>query len=323
MKYNANSINQHKIGTVSTELSPSITHAMTEYADNNHTVSYRDGINFDRIFRELCMYDKVIFNAAGGNYEHLIRKLARIGKEIFTIYHTSFCGFTFDHLCDVNERSDLQLMLDFNRQRIVKKIGFVNPGSAHFYARLGYDTQWVPNIPAKPMSLKNNSINRPDIGVFSEMNAMKNTTTAVAIALAYSGETVVHTIEKPFIYPGLSSDRVEIHGWQRLPQLLELMAKMDVNLMLSFTESYGLLVTQSWAAGTPCIVSPAYRPLLLGDDLLHEYCYVERVDDADTILRKIRACITARDKITQRCQQTLNKLRTIGKRMRKVFLDID
>jgi hypothetical protein len=93
------------------------------------------------------------------------------------------------------------------------------------------------------------------------------------------------------------------------------MARMHVNTMLSFTESYGLLVTESWAMGAPCIIGPACKPLLdefEANYMLKEFLYVERMDDAAEIIKKLQRCIDNRSEVSDACKQRVKLLRKFG-----------
>jgi hypothetical protein len=151
---------------------------------------------------------------------------------------------------------------------------------------------------------------------------------AVAAALAVPNSRI-HTVEPiKWVPPGFTSwdgSALINHGWLSKDTLADAMARMHVNLMLSFTESYGLLVTESWGVGTPCIIGPACKPLL--DEFeqnywLQEYLYVERMDDASEILKKIRLCMEHRDEVSAACKDRIGLLRKFGiSRVEEFFND--
>jgi hypothetical protein len=270
-------------------------------------------------------YDAVIFNAACPGYEKLAKVLCDEGIRTYALYHGGFCGFAFDNLFDASERANLQTMLDWSKRGLVRKVGFVNRGSAEYFKALGYKTGWLPNVPAPslekhsdPSYWKEQGDINPHIGVFSKGNVMKNTMSAVAAALAIPNSRV-HTVDgigwAPPGFPEWDGSRLVTHGWLTKTALADAMARMHTNMMLSFTESYGLLVTESWGVGTPCIIGPACKPLL--DEFeqnywLQEYMYVERMDDASDILQKLRLCISNRAEVSAACKERVKLLRKFG-----------
>jgi glycosyltransferase involved in cell wall biosynthesis len=295
-------VNTSRVSAICTQYSESIKHSMEEYADEVIIANY-DGsgptVNVTG--------SKVIVNAAEFGFKPLIRKLAK-SRTVYTIYHGSFCAFSFKLFEE--ERGNLQSMLDMQMDGIIKRIGFVNEASAKFYKQLGYDTHWTPNIPMKYIGgTKAHGIN---IGVFSDISDIKNTVTAVSCALMIPG-AVVHTIYPIEPVPGISKERIIVHGKLNKPALLKLMGYMNVTLMLSFSESYGLLVTQSMAVGTPCIVGPACLPLLAPE---HHGMYVERLDSVDKIIEAINYCLL--NKFDFRPQ--IDHLREIAFKQRGDFL---
>jgi glycosyltransferase involved in cell wall biosynthesis len=333
----------------------SIEHAMKELGADPIVVTYGQSAqplyDLKQMTAKLSQYDAVIFNAACPGYDPLVRALADEGIRLYALYHSGFCGFAFDNLFDESERANLQRMLDWSKQGLVRKVGFVNRGSADYYAALGYHTAWLPNVPA-PVAEKHSTpaewSQRGDlhthIGAFSRINPMKNTMSAVAAALAIPNSKV-HTVDPVrWMPPGTAAvggtpavggtaavggttagSSIVVHGWLSKTALADAMARMHVNLMLSFTESYGLLVTESWGMGAPCIIGPACKPLLEEFEqnyLLSQYLYVERMDDAADIMRKINLCIQHRDELSVECKQRVRLLRKFGlSRVKEFFND--
>jgi glycosyltransferase involved in cell wall biosynthesis len=317
-----------RVAGVCSQYSVSIEHAMKELGATPVVCTYGQAdkplYDFNSMFEKLSKYDAVIFNAACPGYIPLVKALSDEGIKTYALYHSAFGGFSFDHLFDGSERQNLQLMLDWSKSGLIKKVGFVNRGSAEYFATLGYKTGWLPNVPSQvienhstPVEWKRRGDNNIHIGAFSRINAMKNTMTSVAAALSIPN-SLVHTVDKVvWMPPGLldACNRIVTHGWLSKDALADAMARMHVNTMLSFTESYGLLVTESWAVGAPCIIGPSCKPLLdefEANYMLKEFLYVERTDDAADIVKKLNLCITHRNELSDACKQRVTLLRKFG-----------
>jgi glycosyltransferase involved in cell wall biosynthesis len=322
-----------RIAGICSQYSVSIEHAMSELGADPIKCIYSQSAPkalFD--VKEIAAnikskYDVVIFNAACPGYTELVKELQGFVK-IYALYHSGFCGFAFDNLFDANERANLQTMLDWAKEGLIKKVGFVNRGSADYYQSLGFPAAWLPNVPNCATTCCTNNLfkdGKIHIGVFSRLNPMKNTMSALAAALSVPN-SIVHVIDKPqWLPPGLAdkAGNIVVHGWLSKEALSDAMSRMHVNLMLSFTESYGLLVTESWAVGTPCIVGPSCKPLI--DEIeqnymLSQYMYVERMDDAKDIVDKINLCITYRDRVSEMCKDRVKLLRSVGLQKLQEFI---
>jgi hypothetical protein len=309
--------------SICTQYSASIFQAMQLYHADPVVVHYEPYAKEanDALVESITRHEQVIFNAGGGNYSEMIKRLHGSGVEVYGIYHSSFCGLSFDHLFTDIERHNLEELLRLSSDGHLARLGFVHKGSADFYRELGYDTHWTPNIPMAYHGPTTRLPGEINIGVFTAANAMKNYPAALACACAVPGARV-HTVHPPpFEWPGVELTRtVEAHGWMNLNQLLVLMGSMDVNLMLSFTESYGFLVTQSWAMGVPCLIGPACRPIASPE--LWATMGVERLDNAMEICSLITSLAGMREEHTLQTQleECVTALIEIGTRQREQFL---
>ena len=283
---------------------------------------------------QLMPYDVVVFNAASKGYTPLVEALRHAEKKMIAIYHGSFCSLSFTGAFDETERENLSLMLHWQKSGLISRIGFVNRSSAEYFATLGYDAHWAPNVPSTveahhstPEQWLERGDTRPHIGVFGSANPIKNTLASIAIALAVE-DGVVHTLAAPpRNLPGHEDvvSRVVAHGFMSRDDLLEALGRMHVSLMLSFSEAYGLLMTDSLAVGTPCIVGPACRPLLTdfgADKELARYIYVERVDDARAVVDRIKLCIHDRNVVSEMCKERVRQLRDGSRQIMGEFLSV-
>lgn len=283
---------------------------------------------------QLHPYDVIIFNAASKGYVPLIEALRQSGKTLLAIYHGSFCSLSFTGAFDETERENLALLLSWQTRGLIGRLGFVNQSSAQYFASLGYDAHWAPNVPSAinlhhstPLNWLDHGDTRPHIGVFGSSSPIKNTLASIAIALAVK-DGVIHTLETPpRSIPGHedAAPRIVAHGFMPRDELLEVLGRMHVSLMMSFSEAYGLLMTDSMTVGTPCIVGPACKPLLTdfgADTELARYLYVERADDAREVVERIELCIRDRGTVSEMCKARVRRLIDGSRQIMGEFLDV-
>jgi glycosyltransferase involved in cell wall biosynthesis len=92
------------------------------------------------------------------------------------------------------------------------------------------------------------------IGVFSNYSYNKNRHNQVAAALMVENSEVHILGNNEFSYFGMD-ERIKIHKELEREEFLNLVGSMDVNLYLSYSESWGQVVTESVSKGVPCLTS--------------------------------------------------------------------
>lgn len=169
------------------------------------------------------------------------------------IYHGTISEFH-----DVVHQQFIAKLISFGHSKKIRQFGFVKEGLAEVFAKL-YKFDCVhrplnlPVIPNKINKLKLDS-SKVHIGVFGADTFNKNLHNQVIHALMFEN-VFVHVLDKTvFQYLGMDH-RIIGHG-KNLPreQFLSLLGSMDLNLYMSFNESWGLVTFESEALGVPCLV---------------------------------------------------------------------
>jgi glycosyltransferase involved in cell wall biosynthesis len=141
----------------------------------------------------------------------------------------------------------------------IKRIGFVKKGMAETVSKLlGYTCFHTPlPTPIIPKEIKKLELDRSKIhiGVFGADTFNKNLHNQVVHALLIEN-SIIHVLDKSiFSYLNMEHRIVE-HG-KNLPKekFLSILGSMDLNLYMSYSESWGLVAFESEAMGVPCIQS--------------------------------------------------------------------
>lgn len=172
--------------------------------------------------------------------------------EIEIIYHGTISEFH-----DPLKQNFIEQLISFGKTKKISRFGFVKEGLAEVFSKL-YDFNsfhqplYPPIIPKeiKKIELDKSKLH---IGVFGADTFNKNLHNQVIHALMID-EVVVHVLDKSiFKYLGMN-DRIVEHG-ENLPreQFLSILGSMDLNLYMSFNESWGLVAKESEAMGVKTI----------------------------------------------------------------------
>lgn len=135
------------------------------------------------------------------------------------------------------------------------------------------------------------------IGVLGTENFNKNLHNQVSAAVTVPGCRVY--VSQPQLYTYLNAPQIVGIPRSNHSEFLRALASMDVNLHLSFSESWGQIAAESMALGVPCLVSPNTN-LLDGDPVLREALTVERVDAPLVIAAKLERALANRRELSAR-----------------------
>jgi len=141
----------------------------------------------------------------------------------------------------------------------IKDVGFVKSGLSDIFNKLynikTYQAAFpLPEIPSNIIRLELDKT-KIHIGVFGANTFNKNLHNQVINALLLEN-TIVHVLDKSIFSYLNKNERMVEHG-KNLPRttFLSILASMDLNLYMSFNESFGLVAYESEALGVPCVKS--------------------------------------------------------------------
>lgn len=172
--------------------------------------------------------------------------------EIEIIYHGTISEFH-----DPLKQNFIEQLISFGKTKKISRFGFVKEGLAEVFSKL-YDFNsfhqplYPPIIPKeiKKIELDKSKLH---IGVFGADTFNKNLHNQVIHALMID-DVIVHVLDKSIFNYLAKEDRIVEHG-KDLPreQFLSILGSMDLNLYMSFNESWGLVAKESEAMGVKTI----------------------------------------------------------------------
>lgn len=196
-------------------------------------------------------FERIIFS---GFAPYLFSWMELMDEElaIEVLYHGTISEFH-----DVNQQNFIQQLIAFGKSGKIKRFGFVKVGLAEVFIKLyNFDCYHqalaAPIIPKgiKKIDLDTTKIH---IGVFGADTFNKNLHNQVIHALMLD-EVIVHVLDKTvFRYLDMGNRIIE-HG-KNLPyeQFMGILGSMDLNLYMSFNESWGLVAKESEALGVKAL----------------------------------------------------------------------
>lgn len=172
--------------------------------------------------------------------------------EIEIIYHGTISEFH-----DPVHQKFIEQLIAFGNTKKINRFGFVKEGLAEIFAKLyHFNCFYHPlNAPLIPKGVEKIKLDHTKIhvGVFGADTFNKNLHNQVLHALMID-DVIVHVLDKSiFKYLGMN-ERIVEHG-KNLPreQFLSILGSMDLNLYMSFNESWGLVAKESEMMGVPYI----------------------------------------------------------------------
>jgi glycosyltransferase involved in cell wall biosynthesis len=173
---------------------------------------------------------------------------------IEVIYHG-----TWSEMHDKSQRDWMARLFQLTGIGKIKKIGFIKEGMAETVNKLfGFDCEHIPlPRPEIPQGILKLNLDRSKfhIGVFGADTFNKNLHNQVVHALLIEN-AIIHVLDKSIFEYLNITERIIEHG-KNVPKekFLQILGSMDLNLYMSYSESWGLVNYESEAMGVPCIGS--------------------------------------------------------------------
>lgn len=224
--------------------------------------AYYSNINLnDKQFREMaevissCEFEQVIFSSLPIQMNNLLNRLQIDKIQIKVIFHGALSELS-------NEENETQFfnMVEYAKEGKIKKIGFVKSGlelwAGNLFnistSKLQLKPLFLIDFSKEKLNPKNNKIK---IGVFGNNSFNKNSYNQIAGALLIDNveiHTLIHTKFSEFGF----KDKIHTHKLMNHNDFVHLIAQMDINLHISFSEGMGGQVfTESLSQGVPCLTS--------------------------------------------------------------------
>jgi glycosyltransferase involved in cell wall biosynthesis len=196
-------------------------------------------------------FDKIIISGFANYFFDWI-ELLHTNTEIEIIYHGTISEFH-----DPVHQKFIKQLIAFGKSKKINRFGFVKFGLAEVFTKLyNFQCYHQPlNTPLIPEGIKKIELdhNKIHIGVFGANTFNKNLHNQVIHALMIDN-TIIHVQDKS-IFSYLDKDERIIEHGKNLSreEFLGILSAMNLNLYMSFNESWGLVTYESEALGVPSI----------------------------------------------------------------------
>lgn len=241
---------------------------------------------------------KFLISGLANSHILLLKELHRVSPESkkYVLWHANFLQSSEEYVWN-----SFKTILDFYKQGIIYKIGFVKKGMDEVMRRQSYRAGFVMNY--VPMSADAPSVpleSGPHLGIwYIEENWRKQPFAMMAASSLIEGALLhmprVSERAKDFITTmGLN---VEYTG-RVIPQeeMPGVLSKMHLNLYVTLSECAPMLPLESLSVGAPCLVGPSSH-LFTDDDYLSSRLIVPYPDSAAVISKFIDKALLDREDI--------------------------
>lgn len=219
---------------------------------------YSNQLITDEEFKELFIQfkalggEKVIINGFPKYFSKWVGILKELELKVFVVFHGGLSEFSGKN----PENISLGLILDLFKKNQIDRFAVVKKGLDLLLTSLTGKKVYRIHPNVKPLEIRTSerTNKKTQIGVFSNDSYNKNRHNQVAAALMVENSEVHILGNNEFSYFGMD-DRLKVHKELDHEAFLNLIGKMDVNLYLSYSESWGQIVTESISKGIPCLTS--------------------------------------------------------------------
>ncbi|MCW3127609.1 MAG: hypothetical protein JWO03_3267 [Bacteroidetes bacterium] len=151
----------------------------------------------------------------------------------------------------------IKSLIEYSREKKIHHLYFLKSGLEKVFVQLyGFEASHLPLGPAvipPNITLIKTDPSKINIGVFGWDTFNKNLHNQLIYALM-NPNTVVHVLDKGiFEYLGLGDRIIGYGGNLAKEKFLGILGAMDVNLYMSYNESWGLVAFESEAMGVPAV----------------------------------------------------------------------
>ncbi|MBI4645688.1 MAG: glycosyltransferase [Bacteroidia bacterium] len=257
-------------------------------------------------------FKTVIFSGFADYFSKIIEKMQN--RRIGIIFHGALSELT-------DNKNQLSKVFELYKTVKINKIGFIKKGLKECFEKLFgfkcFDLILKTSIPdiIRP-KIENNTVN---IGVFGNASFNKNIHNQVTAGLLLNNSKIYMINEIDFSYLG-NENRILRHNKMDRDNFFNLLGSMSINLHISFSESWGQIVTESLALEVPCLTSNN-NGIFDYDDYLKKILVIEEYDNPISIANHIKIVINNTETIKYQGLEYIKKLNSIAEEKLKDFLN--
>lgn len=258
-------------------------------------------------------FSQVIFSGFCSYFSHIILALKKENRIIVSvIFHGALSEFAH------NQRPVFDL-IDLFKNKYVHKIGFVKKGlSTYFNRLLGGEACFSVLLKTNNTECAPLSFDAVSIGVFGVHNFNKNTYNQVSAGLLIS-DAKIHVLDKNSFAFLHADERIQVHPRMDHERFRNLLGSMTINSHISFSESWGQIVSESLALGVPCITSDN-NGILDYSTYLQQKLIVQQYDNPEKIADRMADVIENRNEIAEEGKKYIQELNRLAEQKLDLFI---
>lgn len=252
-------------------------------------------------------FSQVVINGFPECGESLAKRLGERGIRVGCLFH----GFLSECGQDDATNRLFQTMLQLCRDGVIARLACNKKGLPQTIERIAGIRAYTFMVPTRvdgaSAAPRRGGAGGIHIGVLAYDLFRKNIHNQVAAALMIDGATV-HVAGKPKLdYWGCG------HRLARHPEVMPhrdfvaLLGQMDLNLHLSFSESWGQVTAESLAVGVPCMIAN-HSDIYDHDPVLRDRLVSSNFDDPNALSGDIQTVLDERDVLAERGKRYVDTL---------------
>ncbi len=182
-----------------------------------------------------------------------IREIYKLNIKVGVVFHGGQSEFTKSKL----KQDQISAVLRLVKSGEIVRVGVVKKGLKETLEHLtGVSIHRLIPVFVKPEGLRIKKFNdkKIHIGIFGNFSFNKNRHTQV-LAASLVENSLIHIISPNEFGYAVESDRIITHENLNKENFLRLLGSMDINLYVSYSESWGQIITESISLGVPCLAS--------------------------------------------------------------------
>lgn len=252
-------------------------------------------------------FTQVVINGFPACAESLARRLRERGIRVGCLFHgfLSECGQE-----DTTNRL-FHTMLRLCREGVIARLACNKKGLPQTIEKIAgiraYKFMVPTRVEATSATPPRNSAGGIHLGVLAYDLFRKNIHNQVAAALLIDGATVHVAGEPKLEYWGCNHRLVRHPEVMPHREFVALLAQMDLNLHLSFSESWGQVTAESLAVGVPCMIAN-HSDVYDDDPVLRDRLVSSNFDDPHALARDIQKVLDERDALARRGRRHVDLL---------------
>lgn len=271
----------------------------------------------DALINTICnlQFEQVILSGFPPYFEYLVRQFDNKKIKVKVLYH----GF-FSELANNKAQSDiLKTIIELSTHGMIHAVGFNKKGMAETMKSLWGMNAFKYNYFSPVRVKKSNKTDLIKIGILGNDQFRKNLHNQITAASLIENAEIHVTTEQDFSYLPDHVQLVRHKTGKEHQEFLDILGGVDINLHLSFSESWGLLTTESLSMGIPCLVS-YHSDIFDYDEDLFSLLVVKEYDNNLAIKDRIKEVLNT-EGLADKCRNYLNKLNEISKESLDAFLN--